>query len=632
MEKMATPDVLQSTPTMQAEDFSVCSLCQETFKRPKILTCLHTFCCECLNDYIGKNVENASKAVVFSCPSCDMDIEVPALATDGRYADVIKNDQFMESFVELKNALQDDKSCDICVRRDASVVAKNWCTDCNDALCEACSQVHLHVKVTSSHTMTSLEEMRKQPLDLIMRKKSKVNCDRHGESITLFCVDCKDPLCVQCLAVSHRRCENVITVNDAVTSKTDIDNILETLRSFQMSLDNVDGLSVVEKELEDSVENTRNEITYLSNSLCAKIREQEQFLLKRLDEKSSEARNILKERTEPRKVQTKTAKAASQRMNNLLRFGSDVEVLMAFNQIKKQVDDFNLQMGETNPEKLKVSIEFTPDDTSLTYLDEMKMLGELRIETGADDGISCWGVTCTSLDDIIVTDCKNKRIQKFSKGGELVDHIQLDDEPRDISTCGHGDDVAVPLIGRLIMFIATRKSLALIRRTKTERQYDGISYSNTESYLVVSCLREQCVDLIQLDGQVLRSYVNDPNGDPLFDQPRYVSAAIDGTIIVSDIGKHGVKCINQRGEVMFNYTAHNDMRNPQGVCVDKIGNVFLADNSNDRIQLLTSRGEFQRYVLVKDSGLERPCAIFVSSSNRLIIVQNDGMVKVYSYC
>ena len=627
---MATPDVVQTTPSM-SEEFSICSLCRQTFKRPKVLACLHTFCYECLNEHISKDI-GTLKQNQFSCPSCDTSMPLPAVVSDGHYAENLKNDQFMATFVELKKAIEEGKSCDICVRQEQHVPAINWCSDCNDALCQSCSQVHLHVKVTSNHMMTSLEDMRKQPLEVIMRKKSKVYCDKHGESITLFCVDCKDPLCVQCMAVSHRRCENVVTVNDAVTSRTDVDTILETLRSLQLSLDNVDGLGTLEKQLEDSIDNSRNEIKYISNSLCAKIRDQEQFLLKQLESKASEARKLLNDRVEPRKLQTKTAKSASVRMSNLLKYGSDVEVLMAFNQIKKQVEDFNLEMGETCPEKMRVGVEFIPDEVSLTYLDEVKMLGELRIETGADDGMSSWGVTCTSQEDIIVTDCKNKRIQKFSKAGELVDHIQLDDEPRDITTCGGGDDVAVPLIGRLIIFIATRKALSLIRKTKTERQYDGISYSSRESYLVVTSIREKCVDLIQLDGQILRSFVNNETDPCLFDQPRYVSAAVDGAFIVSDVGQNCVKCIDQSGRVMFRYAGNSDMRNPQGVCVDKIGNVFVADNSNDRIQLLTSQGDFQRHVLVKDSGLERPCAIMVSSANRLIIVQNDGMVKVYSYC
>lgn len=627
---MATPDVLQTTSTM-SENFTGCGLCQETFRRPKVLSCLHTFCYDCLNEHIAK-VVGPTKARQFPCPSCDMDIEVPALAAEGSYADNIKDDQFMATLVELKKALQDDKCCDICIRGEENVPAVNWCSDCNDALCASCSNVHSHVKVTSSHSVSSLEEMRKMPLETIMRKKNKVNCDRHGENITLFCVDCKDPLCVQCMAVSHRRCENVITVADAATSQNDIDRIMETLRSLQMSLDSIDGVEHIEAQLDESIENSKHEIMYLSNSLCARIRDQEQFMLKQLESKSNEAKKILKDRTEPRKLLMKTAKSASVRMSNLLKYGSDVEVLMAFNQVRKQIDDYNSQVGDVNPEKLKVRVEFMPNDLSLNFLEEFKSLGELRIDTGADDGISSWGVTCTSQDDILVTDCKNKRIQKFSKTGELVDHIQLDDEPRDITTCGNGSDVAVPLIGRLIIFIATRKSLSLIKKSKTERQYDGISYSARENYLAVSCMRERCVDIIQLDGEVLRSFAYNETGEFLFDQPRYLSASVDGTIIVSDIGLHAVKCLDRNGRCLYNYTAHNDLKSPQGVCVDKIGNLFVADNSNDRVHLLTSHGAFQRFVLVKESGLERPCAIMISGTNRLIIVQNDGMVKVYTYC
>lgn len=629
---MATPDVLQTTSVI-AEDFSNCALCQETFKKPKILSCLHTFCCECLNKYISK-LNDTSINQQFPCPSCDIDIDLPAMiaVTDGHFADSMKDDQFMATFVELKKALQNGKYCDICVRRDETVPAVNWCSDCSDALCESCTHAHLHVKVTASHVVQSLEEMRQLPLESITRKKNKVNCDRHGEQISLFCVDCKEPLCVQCMAVSHRRCENVITVNDALATRKDVDNIMDTLKDFQMSLDSVDNLTKLEQQLEKTIETAKQEIIYLSNSLCEKIREQEACLLKSLENMSTESRKILKSRIEPRKMLMKTAKSASQRMNNLLKYGSNVEVMMAFNQIRKQIDEYNNQMGEISPDRLKVRVEFMPEDSYLKYLDEIKSIGELHIDTGIDEGISSWGVTCTTRDDIIVTDCINKRIQKFSKSGELVDHIQLDDEPRDITTCGVGDDVAVPLIGKLILFIATRRELSLIRKTKTERQYDGISYSSIENYLVVTSMRGKCVDIIQLDGIVLKSFSQNNNGDCIFDQPRYISAAVDGTIVVSDIGQHAVKCVNSNGETLFHYSCHNNLKNPQGVCVDKIGNIFVADNSNDRIQLLTSQGVFQRYVLGKESGLVRPCAIMVSSSNRLVIVQNDGMVKVYSYC
>ena len=626
---MATPDVVQLTPE-SSEDFRICSLCQETYKRPKLLSCMHTVCSDCLSAHIDKTLSQSGSRK-FPCPSCDMDIDLPNGAESGTFADSFPDDKFMTKLVELKAAIKDEKCCDICVRHEESVTATNWCMDCSDALCDSCLKVHLHVKVTSSHAVITLDEMRSIPLEVLVRKKNKIPCDKHGEFITLFCVDCKDPLCVQCMAVSHRRCENVVTVADAMNSRSDMDEIMTKLQSLQTSVEDMKGLDKCEKILEENIDTARHEIQYLSKTLCDKIREQEENMLKELEKSASEAKCLLQRKTEPRKLQIRTIKSAGQRMKTLMKYGSEVEILMAYNQIKKQLDGYD-DIGEFSPDKVQIKVEFVPNGETLQFMDDFKSLGTVRIDTGADEGLSSWGVACTSREDIVVTDCKNKRIQKFNKMGELVDHIQLDDEPRDITTCGSSDDVAVPLIGRLIIFIATRKSLSLIRKAKTERQYDAISYSERESYLVVSCVREKRVDLIQLNGEVMKSFQLDHKGDDLFEEPRYLAASVDGTIVVSDIGRNALIGLDRDGHQLFNYSASDkDLKHPQGVCVDKIGNVFVADNANDRIQLLTSNGSFQRYVLIKDSGLERPCAIVVSHSNKLVIVQNDGMVKVYSY-
>lgn len=50
----------------------------------------------------------------------------------------------------------------------------------------------------------------------------------------------------------------------------------------------------------------------------------------------------------------------------------------------------------------------------------------LQVEDcNSDDGLSSWGVTCTSRDEIIVVDCRNRRMQKFTSNGDLIDHIQV---------------------------------------------------------------------------------------------------------------------------------------------------------------------------------------------------------------
>ena len=214
-----------------------------------------------------------------------------------------------------------------------------------------------------------------------------------------------------------------------------------------------------------------------------------------------------------------------------------------------------------------------------------------------------------------------------------MDYVQLEDEPRDITTCGYHDYVAITMVGKLLIFLSTKKSMQLIKRARTEKQYDGISYSEREALMVVTSLKENCVDIIKMDGSIMRTFQKGPDGNPLFGSPRYVSISGERAIVVSDVERNVVVCINMEGKQLFDYTPNGPktVKRPQGVCFDKIGNLFIADYGNNRVQLLTNEGDFQRHVLGDESGLTRPVALRVSSTNRMILVQGDGMVKVFSY-
>ena len=50
-----------------------CSICLDTFTEPKTITCLHTFCCECLKRHALKTQRQGQ----FRCPECQAQVGVP---------------------------------------------------------------------------------------------------------------------------------------------------------------------------------------------------------------------------------------------------------------------------------------------------------------------------------------------------------------------------------------------------------------------------------------------------------------------------------------------------------------------------------------------------------------------------
>ena len=49
------------------------SICLDNFTKPKTIACLHTFCCECLEEHALKNQRDGQ----FRCPECQTQIAIP---------------------------------------------------------------------------------------------------------------------------------------------------------------------------------------------------------------------------------------------------------------------------------------------------------------------------------------------------------------------------------------------------------------------------------------------------------------------------------------------------------------------------------------------------------------------------
>ncbi|XP_065676109.1 E3 ubiquitin-protein ligase TRIM71 [Hydra vulgaris] len=180
---MATFHVRYQQPLQhETENASIeCKNCKSKNNNLKILPCLHSFCCGCLQSYIIRNVLNEFS---LRCPTCRRDVQLDSSGINSLPSNLFFQDLFSEVIVlqngeqpyneQTNSALpwvkyrhknksnlktsQDHQLVEFSTS-DNGDLAKYNCKKCSDYLCENCSYAHQNInsnKVVDLHQNLSL--------------------------------------------------------------------------------------------------------------------------------------------------------------------------------------------------------------------------------------------------------------------------------------------------------------------------------------------------------------------------------------------------------------------------------------------------------------------------------------------
>ncbi|GFR95556.1 tripartite motif-containing protein 45, partial [Elysia marginata] len=151
----------------------------------------------------------------------------------------------------------------------------------------------------------------------------------------------------------------------------------------------------------------------LANDLRQAITDKEQELLERLhsvasqlQEKLGDFRGIPSSKEDDRR----TLRSAHARMEALMKYGSDVEVLEMYQAVQaplSRLEGADTDTAAAGEDEVHLSVEFKPDDLVQVFRRELQALGEISVQDSSSDaGLAAWGVAVTEKDDIIVVDCR----------------------------------------------------------------------------------------------------------------------------------------------------------------------------------------------------------------------------------
>ena len=337
------------------DEFLTCKICFEHYKDPKCLSCLHTFCEECIEQHVSaQRSYKYTDYREFSCPICRKKTVIPA-------GGVRKlNDNFLiSSLNELLLSKRPSKvaTCDICkIVNQKEKEATSKCVECQKLMCRSCVVTHQQMKITINHSIYELEI------------EKDIMCKQHpNEQVRFYCEACEVCVCVPCTYTDHRD-HDLVDFKEGIAHHKDA--IEDNLRKCRQKISEIRNRLDLLKKCESHILFTQNEIHSIALTFIDAIRQKEHNLLNELHEfYGDEANDYIKKRDDLETFLDQLKSTCN--LTEMVVKGKDIEMLLLKKQLCEKFDEFQDIELDPVPENIFKKVFFIPGSVDLGKITEI---------------------------------------------------------------------------------------------------------------------------------------------------------------------------------------------------------------------------------------------------------------------
>ena len=520
-----------------------------------------------------------------------------------------------------------DEMCENCGRTDTTGKAVAYCIECEEYLCTFCEGKHGKKKLTANHSLVTIGQrlVKTTGASPISRfYQQPVPCPLHKYNLEIYCKQCKMLICNNCM-FKHRDHQEQCDLVEEVAKQE-----MESLKACQGDTEGVvaslDAAIAKCKETMEKVEARKKEVdTAITNSLeqvrKALLTQNEKIRLGKIAGLEAQVRQLQRVRDGLSLASTMIAEAQSHSPAQLL---STKKVLAErATMLQKELKDSNLFPSQ--------SATFVTDISDPGTISKMISLG--CVSGGGHPAYS----TCTAgyLPCAVVGKpctikvvAKDKQGKQLSKGGDEVEAklVQTGSQGPPVTgkTIDHGDgtysvSVTPQTVGEHELHVTLayghvkgspfKYSITNPRATAytaLSAQHPIRTYNNPwdvavteEGNLAVAENNYHTVSLYSVTGQRIHSF-GTPNSSGSGDGQLYYPSgvAIRGDLMyVLEASNNRVQkfSVSKRSFISkfgSGGQGEGQFSSPYGICIDPEGKVFIADNSNNRIQVFNEDDSF----------------------------------------
>ena len=593
-----------------------CPLCLDTVKNPKTLPCLHSFCLQCLDkltNFARRQLQTSVK-----CPVCQASFPIPDTNTFANLPSSFHLNRLVDVLALHDSTVQVQK-CNSC---DENNPATSYCFVCQSFMCESCFQAHQRLKATRDHRNVLIDKLQAQDVQELIERPVVCSQQYHeDQALDFYCEDCKVLICLKCSIVSHNQHLVTDTQKAALEQKMQITEALAKLeaeillneneikKQKELKEKNVTDIMNAEKKMTDSVEEWIRDLREHEQKMKQKFRE-----IYEAEQKQHETR------LENLELITTQLKSCVERGQGVLERNISAEILQTNHTILQRCGEL---INEIKPDRYNspylnylVKKKFdTFDQILVTKTDSSMCLAEcddseigresnVVVVTRDSEGLQCYQLDdqikvdiLTAEGDHLKTELKDSKDGKYTVTytpqcvGQLSVEMEVNGQPLTgsplfVQIREHhyqfsfkfglvGNRAVEPWIsdiavsdrtGTIAVADARNKRIQMfcsIGKFKTQVKLDGgplsMAFTDCGDLLTLVPWNNNKLRLFSEEGQFIK-HINDKH----LKEPRHLSIASDGRLIITDEANKEVKVLSPDGnDQLVSMTAPNCDNSPQ---------------------------------------------------------------------
>jgi hypothetical protein len=508
--------------------------------------------------------------------------------------------------------------CEPCNNDSLEVVdAQYFCNNCQEGLCETCAKYHRNMKALRNHVVIELGEttpsMALKPFSSSATATgNKCNIHPHKD-LDFFCVDHQSTCCVMCIALGHRKCETVKSVdqvdigNDFGFSTHSLFPRADKCAGYAQSV-----VATKERNLQH-LQEQKNKATARVASVIRDTKTMLDTLESNIQQDMGNAdqqqRIQLQEQVEKYKGIVSQINEAKNKLETSLRFRTKLNVVQQAPRLEEMCRKYEQEFQNYKDSDIDLIFGWSPDailDNLVRFQDNLGKLhltpiqklevplhpsrriywdkrivkrSEFNAKTGSDKSNCLFtGAGFTNRGEIILADHSNRKIKFFTRGGSLRHQFRCEDQPWDV--CVVDDDsvlVSFPAKQKIQVF-RIREKIVPIRNIAVEGNCHGVSHSAGKLVVTFSDDYKSCIGSVKymdMQGRVTRNINTNSTHKFVFEWPHFVHFDEDrNCVYVTDESNGSVVKIMQSGAIQWT-CREAVIKSPTGIDVDNEGNIFV---------------------------------------------------------